>query len=217
MISQSVEEYLEAIYKLAEDGAPAGIPALAERLGVSSVSANEMVRRLERDGLVTYAPYKGVTLTAEGEARALNILRRHRLWERFLVDVLAMPWEEAHEAACGLEHVSSPSLIDRLERFLGEPDTCPHGHAVPTATGQIAARNGHPLSDLAEGDEAVVVQVPEEEPGVLTYLSGLGLRPGTAVVVEAIAPFEGPLTLRVGEAVLALGRNLASRILVERK
>jgi len=217
MMSQNAEEYLEAIYKLIQDGAPAAIPALAERLGVSSVSANEMVRRLERDGLVAYAPYKGVTLTAEGEARALNVLRRHRLWERFLVDVLAMPWEEAHEAACGLEHVSSASLIDRLERFLGEPDTCPHGHVVPTAAGQVPHRSGLPLANLAPGDHAVILQVPEEEPGVLTYLSELGLRPGTPVVVEEIAPFDGPLTLRVGEALLALGRNLASRILVDRK
>lgn len=216
-MSQNVEEYLEAIYRLAQDGAPAGIPALAERLGVSSVSANEMVRRLERDGLVAYAPYKGVTLTADGEARALNILRRHRLWERFLVDMLGMPWEEAHEAACGLEHVSSPSLIDRLERFLGEPDTCPHGHAVPNAAGQIVARGGRPLSELGPGDGGTILQVPEDEPGVLTYLSELGLRPGIAFIVEAIAPFEGPVMVRVGDTVLALGRNLAARILVERK
>lgn len=217
MLSRNVEEYLEAICKLAQDGAPAGIPALAERLGVSTVAANEMVRRLERDGLVAYAPYKGVTLTAEGEARALDILRRHRLWERFLVDVLAMPWEEAHETACGLEHVSSPSLIDRLEQFLGAPDTCPHGHSVPTAAGHIATHNGHPLSELGAGDGGIILQVPEEEPGLLTYLSELGLRPGTAFVVEAIAPFEGPVLVRVGDSVQALGRNLAARILVERK
>ncbi len=216
-MSQNVEEYLEAIYKLAEGDVPVGIPALAERLSISPVSANEMIRRLVREGLVVYVPYKGVTLTPEGEARALSILRRHRLWERFLVDMLGMPWEEAHEAACGLEHVSSPSLIDRLERFLGEPGTCPHGHAVPTAAGQIAACSGHPLSDLAAGDEGIILQVPEEEPGVLTYLSELGLRPGTVVVVENVAPFEGPLMLRVGGAVLALGRNLAARILVERR
>lgn len=217
MLSRNVEEYLEAICKLAQDGAPAGIPALAERLGVSTVAANEMVRRLERDGLVAYAPYKGVTLTAEGEARALDILRRHRLWERFLVDVLGMPWEEAHGTACGLEHVSSPSLIDRLEQFLGAPGTCPHGHLVPTAAGHIAARDGHRLSELGAGDGGIILQVPEEEPGLLTYLSELGLRPGTAFVVEAIAPFEGPVLVRVGDSVQALGRNLATRILVERK
>lgn len=215
-MSQNVEEYLEAIYKLAQDGAPAGIPALAERLGISPVSANEMIRRLERDGLVAYAPYKGVTLTPEGEARALNVLRRHRLWERFLVDMLDMPWDEAHQAACDLEHVSSPGLIDRLERFLGEPGTCPHGHLVPSATGEMASRSGCTLSALADGDPATILAVPEEDPGVLTYLSSLGLRPGTSIVVESVAPFDGPMMIRVGDRAVALGQNLAMRILVSR-
>jgi len=216
MLSQNVEEYLEAIYKLAQHGAPAGIPALAERLGVSSVSANEMVRRLERDGLVTYAPYKGVTLTAEGEARALNVLRRHRLWERFLVDMLDMPLDEAHQTACDLEHVSSPGLIDRLEQFLGKPSTCPHGHLVPSAAGEMASRSGCPLYTLAAGNQATILAVPEDDPGVLTYLSGLGLRPGMSIVVESIAPFGGPMMVRVGGAAVALGQNLAMRILVSR-
>lgn len=215
-MSQNVEEYLEAIYKLAQGGAPAGIPALAERLGVSSVSANEMVRRLERDGLAFYTPYKGVTLTAEGEARALNVLRRHRLWERFLVDMLGMPWEEAHQAACDLEHVSSPNLIDRLEWFLGEPQTCPHGHLVPSATGEMASRGGRPLSTLAVGDLATILEVPEEKPGMLTYLSDLGLRPGISVRVESVAPFDGPMMIRVGDTAIALGQNLAIRVLVSK-
>lgn len=215
-MSQNAEEYLEAIYKLAQAGVPAGIPALAERLGVSSVSANEMVHRLERDGLVAYAPYKGVTLTAEGEARALNVLRRHRLWERFLVDMLGMPWEEAHQAACDLEHVSSPGLIDRLERFLGEPETCPHGHLIPSTMGEMPSRGGYPLSILAAGDLATILEVPEEEPGMLTYLSSLGLRPGISVRVESVAPFDGPMTIRVGDTSVALGQNLAMRILVSK-
>lgn len=214
MITQNAEEYLEAIYRLAGSGEPAGVPALAECLGVSTVSANEMIRKLEREGLVAYQPYKGVLLTTEGEARALTVLRRHRLWERFLVDVLEMPWEEAHRDACELEHASSTVLIDRLERFLGEPDTCPHGHAVPSADGEIANQQGFPLTELPAGERAIILCVPEDQPGVLTYLSELRMRPGEAIITEDVAPFEGPLTVRVAGTRQALGRNLASRIIV---
>jgi DtxR family Mn-dependent transcriptional regulator len=214
MITQNAEEYLEAIYRLAQSSEPAGVPALAEHLGVSTVSANEMIRKLERDGMVTYQPYKGVYLTPEGEAQALDVVRRHRLWERFLVDVLEIPWEDAHQEACGLEHASSGVLIDRLERFLGEPDTCPHGHAVPSADGEIADQQGFPLTELPAGAQATILCVPEDQPGVLTYLSELHMRPGEAILMEEVAPFEGPLTVRVAGSRQALGRNLASLIIV---
>ena len=214
MSSQNVEEYLEAVYKLSGEGQPASIPALAERLNVSAVAANEMIRKLEKDGLVTYQPYKGVSLTPEGETQALNVVRRHRLWERFLVDVLEMPLEEAHQEACSLEHASSPDLTDRLAQFLGTPDTCPHGHAVPSVSGEVTEEAGTPLSALAMGQTATVLRVPEDEPGMLTYLSQLGLGPDAEVAVEEAAPFDGPLTVRVDGARHALGRELASRIIV---
>ena len=214
MLSQNIEEYLEAIYKLSGEGEPAAIPALAERLGVTGVAANEMTRKLAKEGLVTYQPYKGVSLTPGGEAQALTVVRRHRLWERFLVDVLEMPWEEAHQEACGLEHASSPDLIDRLAAFLGTPDTCPHGHAVPSVTGEVAEEAGTPLSALTAGQTATVLRVPEDEPGMLTYLNQLGLRPDAEVSVEEVAPFDGPVTVRVDGEHHALGRGLASRIVV---
>jgi len=214
MLSQNIEEYLEAIYKLSGEGQPAAIPALAERLGVTAVAANEMIRKLEKEGLVTYQPYKGVSLTLHGEAQALSVVRRHRLWERFLVDVLEMPWEEAHQEACALEHASSPDLIDRLAQFLGGPETCPHGHAVPSVNGEVTEEAGRALAELAAGQTGIVLRVPEEEPGLLTYLHQLGLRPNARVAVDEVAPFQGPLTARVDGERRVLGRKLASQITV---
>jgi len=214
MQSPSVEKYLGAIYRLRTDDAPVPISALAERMGVSRVSANEMVRKLESLSLVVYEPYKGVTLTPGGAAQALDVVRRHRIWERLLVDVLEMPWDQAHEEACELAHATSPRLLEQLSQFLGEPDTCPHGNPVPSATGAVADVGGCPLGELAIGQQAVVLRVPEEEPGILAYLGKLGLRPQTPVTVEEVAPFDGPLTVRVAGVQQVIGQQLADSIIV---
>ena len=214
MVTESVEEYLEAIYKLGEEGQPVALSALAERLGISSVSANEMVRKLVEQKLVLYEPYKGVSLTPVGQAQALAVIRRHRLWERFLTDVLGLSWDRVHEEACRLEHVTSPLVEERLAQLLGEPETCPHGHPMPTAEGEMAVEAGRPLAELTAGQRAIVLRVPEEDVALLRYLATLGLEPQATVQVQAVAPFQGPLTVQVGEARHVLGRELASRIVV---
>jgi DtxR family Mn-dependent transcriptional regulator len=214
MLSTSAEEYLGAIYRMAEEGESAGVSTLAERLGVTRVSANEMIRKLQKQGWLIYTPYKDIELTPKGTSRASDIVRRHRVWERFLVDVLQMPWDEAHEEATGLGHETSSRLVDRLTEYLGEPDTCPHGHPVPQPNGEVNEEQGRPLSELAPGQSAVVLRVPEEEPGMLTYLQRLGLRPDVPLTVEEIAPFEGPMTVRVADMQQVVGLKLASRIIV---
>lgn len=214
MQTPSAEKYLGAIYRLGADDAPVSVSALAERIGVSRVSVNEMVKKLESSSLVVYEPYKGVTLTPQGAAQALDVVRRHRIWERFLVDVLELPWDQAHEEACELAHATSPRLLEQLSQFLGEPDTCPHGNPVPSAAGAVAQVEGCPLGDLAIGQQAVVVRVPEEEPGMLAYLDKLGLRPETPIAVEEAAPFDGPLTVRVAGVQQVIGRQLAGRVIV---
>ncbi|MFQ5811804.1 MAG: metal-dependent transcriptional regulator [Anaerolineae bacterium] len=214
MVTESVEEYLEAICKLGEEGQPVALSTLAKHLKISSVSANEMVRKLVERELVLYEPYKGVSLTPAGQAQALAVIRRHRLWERFLTDVLGLPWDQVHEEACRLEHVTSPLMEERLAQFLGEPETCPHGHPIPTAEGEMTVETGCPLAELTAGQRAIVLRVPEEDVALLQYLASLGLEPQTTVQVEAAAPFQGPLTVRVGEAQHVLGRELASQIVV---
>jgi DtxR family Mn-dependent transcriptional regulator len=214
MVTESIEEYLEAIYKLGEGGQPVALSALAERLKISSVSANEMVRKLVERELVLYEPYKGVSLTPAGQAQALTVIRRHRLWERFLADVLGLSWDLVHEEACRLEHATSPLVEERLAQFLGEPETCPHGHPMPTAEGEMAVEAGCPLAELTAGQRARVLRVPEGNDDLLRYLATLGLEPQATVQVEAVAPFQGPLTVQVGEARHVLGRELASQIVV---
>ncbi|MCK4473051.1 MAG: metal-dependent transcriptional regulator [Anaerolineae bacterium] len=213
MVSASVEHYLKAIYELRGEEQAVSLSALAEELSISMVSTNEMVKKLVKRGLITYEPYKGVALTLEGRAQALTVTRRHRLWERFLTDVLGLGWDQVHEEACRLEHATSPLVEEHLAQFLGWPETCPHGYPVPTPEGEVAREAGVHLSEMKPGTRGVVLNVPEE-PELLQYLGSLGLAPQVEVQVEAIAPFEGPLTVRVEDAQHVLGRQVASQVQV---
>jgi DtxR family Mn-dependent transcriptional regulator len=214
MASESVDEYLKTIYKLEQDTSPVTTSALAERLGISSASVSEMAGKLADRGLVSREPYKGMALTAGGRAQALILIRRHRLWERFLTDVLGLSWEQVHEEACRLEHATSPLVEERLAQLLGEPEACPHGHPMPTAEGEMAVEAGCSLAELTAGQKARILRVPEGDVALLKYLATLGLKPQAMFQVEAVAPFQGPLTVQVGEARHVLGRELASQIVV---
>jgi DtxR family Mn-dependent transcriptional regulator len=212
MPSATLEEYLEVIYKLSLDGEVR--PAqLAEALAVSAPTVTSTLRRLETAALVT-RPGGGVALTASGRMEALAIIRRHRLAERFLVDVLALPWEFAHEEACRLEHALSERVLGALEAYMDNPDVCPHGHPIPSATLSIAEPEGTPLSDLDVGMAGVVVSVPEDDDAVLAYFGSIAMRPGAALRVEEKAPFDGPLLVNVGGARVPVDRAMARRICV---
>jgi DtxR family Mn-dependent transcriptional regulator len=215
MVSESIEEYLETIYKLEQEVSPVTTSAVAEQLGISPASVSEMASKLAEQGLVTRELYKGMALTAKGKHQALILIRRHRLWERFLTDVLGLSWDQVHEEACRLEHVTSPLVEERLSQFLDEPETCPHGHPMPTVNGELAVEAGLPLAELTAGQSARVLRVPEKDCALLQYLATLGLEPETTVQVEAVAPFQGPLTVQVGAERHILGRELASKIVVQ--
>jgi DtxR family Mn-dependent transcriptional regulator len=215
MTSESIEGYLKTIYKLEQDVSPVTTSALAEQLRISSASVSEMAGKLAELGLVTREPYKGMALTVKGKHQALILIRRHRLWERFLTDILGLSWDQVHGEACRLEHVTSPLVEERLAQFLGEPETCPHGHPMPTAEGEIAVKAGRPLAEFTAGQRARVLRVPEGDDALLQYLATLGLKPQATIRVEAVAPFQGPLTVQVGEARHVLGRELASKIVVQ--
>jgi DtxR family Mn-dependent transcriptional regulator len=212
MPSATLEEYLEVIYKLSLGGEVR--PAqLAEALSVSAPTVTSTLRRLETAALVT-RPGGGVALTATGRMEALAIIRRHRLAERFLVDVLALPWEDAHEEACRLEHALSERVLGALEMYLDNPAVCPHGHPIPSATLKIADPEGTPLSDLDVGMSGVVVSVPEDDDAVLAYFGSIEMRPGAVLRVEEKAPFDGPLLVNVGGARVPVDRAMARRICV---
>ncbi len=215
MITAAVEEYLEAIYKLSLEGEPVIAARLAEHLGVSPPTVADMLRRMTDGGLVKTSRKRGVTLTPKGREAAEKLVRRHRLWERFLTDVLGFDWDQVHDEACKLEHAISDQVEEKLAQMLGDPETCPHGHPIPGSKGaRRRERLQKPLSELGVGDEAVIERVAEEEPELLQYLASLGLLPEARVHVKEIAPFKGPLLVQVAGAQYALGQEVASKIIV---
>jgi DtxR family Mn-dependent transcriptional regulator len=214
-MSKSAEDYLKLICQLSVGGEPVSVPALAAQLDISLASANEMVRKLMERGLLTYEPYRGVSLTEEGRSQATHVIRRHRLWERFLVDVLSVPWELVHEEACRLEHVTSPLLEERLAQALDNPEHCPHGYPVSGGDCEHCEEEvSLPLAQLEPGQRAVVEHVSERDPELLRYIGELGLRPQAVVEVEEVAPFGEPLTIRIGDAQEVIGQYVASQIAV---
>lgn len=212
--TESIEEYLEAIFKLQLGSVPITVKRLADELGVSSPSVSEMLSRLRAAGLVAPPAGNGVRLTPEGEIEGARLVRRHRLSERFLVDYLDMPWDAVHDEACKLEHVLSPEVEARLAEQLGNPRTCPHGHAIPDVDGSLPDDPLRPLAQFVAGEHGVIGCIAEEDGELLRYLGSLGLLPETLVEVESVAPFGGPLLVRVAGSQYALGREVAGKILV---
>lgn len=212
MPTATLEEYLEAIYKLSRSG-PARPSAVAEAMSVSAPTVTATLRRLSERGLVT-RPSGGVELTEEGVRQALSILRRHRLAERFLVDVLGLPWDDVHEDACLLEHALSPRVQDALAEYLDDPEACPHGHPIPGSDLSVAESSGRPLSEARAGSTVRVVSVDERDDDIVGHVGGLGLFPGTEVRVLEADPFGGALIVEVAGERVMVGGEVAVRISV---
>lgn len=212
--SESAEDYLKTICKMGGTQGAVSTSALAARLGISPVSAHEMIRKLAEQGLVEYTPYRGVSLTPAGLRAAQNVFRRHRLWERFLHDSLGLPWARVHEEAERLEHATSQEVSDRLAQFLNYPEECPHGYPITQEACACEDHGVRPLLELGFGERAEIERVPEDNAQMLEYLDRLGLRPGVMVTLVEIAPFDGPVTIELAGERKAIGRPLAERILV---
>lgn len=212
MPTATLEEYLEAIYKLSQRG-PVRPMQIAEVIGVRAPTVTATLQRLEARDLIS-RDGTTVVLTAQGTSQALSIVRRHRIAERFLVDALGLDWEAAHEDACLLEHALSPRVLDALERFLENPAVCPHGHPIPSADGTVADVVGVPLASIPPGRSATIVQVAEDDEVGLAYMGSIGLYPGTTVTVKDSAPNAGPLLVDAGAGPVALARDVAESILV---
>jgi len=213
--SAAIEDYLKAIYLLQQEHHQVSTSLLAARLGFALASVTGMLQKLARLGLVEYTPYHGVALTDEGRRGALAVLRHHRLLELFLVESLGYSWEEVHEEAEILEHVLSERLEARIAAQLGHPTVDPHGDPIPLPDGTLPASASQSLADAPVGTQAHIVRVTDQAPEHLRYLAALGLVPGAAVTIRARAPFDGPLTVGVGEAVHPLDSRIARALLVE--
>lgn len=215
MPSISIENYLKAIYNLTRDEQKrVSTKQLAARLGLSQPSITHMMQTLCERKLVDYQPYQGVQLTATGERQAMNIIRRHRLIELFLVKTLDMAWDEVDQEAELLEHAISDHLADRIDRFLEYPSIDPHGSPIPDAQGNMVVRNTRKLSELRVGDRARVAGVSDSDPEVLRYLTSIGLTLDASLQVVAREPFEGPITLEVAGSARAISPSMAARVLV---
>ena len=193
-----VEEYLELVLELEESGVPPMRARLVERLGVSAPAVSETVGRLEREGYVVLDPARVIQLTKSGRVFATSIMRRHRLAERLLVDVIGVPWSQVHEEAGRLEHAISPTLEPYLVALLGDPATCPHGNPIPGSANAVEAERLVPLSAVAVGGRAVVRRIDEELEAQLERmreLERLGLLPGCHVRVDALV--DGVLVLEL--------------------
>ncbi|GAB4565895.1 MAG: metal-dependent transcriptional regulator [Anaerolineales bacterium] len=212
-LSESTEMYLKAMAELGDRDV--AIARLAERLSVTNVSANEMMRRLGDQGLVTHTPYKGVTLTKKGREAASNVIRRQRLWECFLYDHLKIEWSKVYELACSLEHATAPEVTEALAGFLNHPQTCPRGNPIPDENGVFTPLKGRLLSEVEVGETVTVLAVNATSTDVLKYLQERNILPGQTVKLMEVAPLQGPLTLMVNGREAALGLTLAEFVIVE--
>lgn len=217
MLTPAVEEYLEAIYKMLQGDGPLIAARLAERMDVAPPTVADMLKRLQEGGFVKVSREEGITLTKKGYENAETLVRRHRLAERLLTDVLGLSWDEVHEEACRLEHAISGPVEERLLEVLDHPETCPHGHPIPGVKKKRRKEDTRPLSSLTVGEEGVIERVTEEEPQLLQYLADLGLLPDAKIAVKEVAPFKGPLLVKVAGAQYALGQEVAAKIMVRSK
>ncbi|GAB3292888.1 metal-dependent transcriptional regulator [Hymenobacter tenuis] len=202
MPSYTEENYLKAIYKLAEaqPGTEVSTNSVAEALQTRAASVTDMLRRLGEKGLLHYTRYRGVTLTAEGKRLALLTIRKHRLWEVFLVQQLGFTWDEVHDVAEQMEHIDSDLLVQRLDEFLGCPQFDPHGDPIPTAEGILHRPQHRLLADLRPGDQGVVVAVKNTSVPFLQYLDKVGLNLGTHIEVLDKITFDNSLEIRINQA-----------------
>jgi DtxR family Mn-dependent transcriptional regulator len=220
-LSESTEMYLKAMLELSDrDVVP--VVRLAERIGVTPVSANEMVRRLGEQSLVKHTPYKGVALTEQGREAACSVVRRQRLWECFLYDHLKIEWAKTYELACALEHATAPEVTEALARFLGNPRICPRGNPIPAKDGSFSPLDGILLSEVPVGHTVQVLAVSATTTQVLKHLQDHAILPGRLLTVVDAAPLKGPLILDLGSGKsagrqVALGLSVAGFVIVKSK
>lgn len=219
MPSATVEDYVKAIYAL-ERESPTGeatVARLAASLGVTKGTVTSMVAKLRDARLAKAERYGGIRLTEKGRTLALDVIRRHRLLEVFLVETLGFDWSEVHDEAERLEHAMSAKLLDRLDAFLGRPLVDPHGDPIPDAAGKVAAPEGEPLSALAAGTKGLVARVSDFDAAFLAFAARHGLKPGAAITVTEVSPEAQSITVRPrGRAAVSMSLAAAAKVTVAR-
>ncbi|MEM4407519.1 MAG: metal-dependent transcriptional regulator [Candidatus Caldarchaeum sp.] len=215
-LSSVMEDYLKTIYHLLSENGRANTNELAKLLKVSPPTVTQMVKKLADARLVSYSPYRGFLLTDLGEKIALEVIRHHRLIERYLHEALGVPWDKVHEEAERWEHVISEDVEKRMDKVLNYPKHDPHGSPIPNEQLVMEVEDLVPLGELSAGESGVLREVPDEDSDFLSYLDGLNLLPNTIFEVEGTHPFEGTISLRVYGKSVTIGKETAMRIRVKR-
>lgn len=214
-VNDATLHYLDVIYRLTQQADAANTTEIAEKVGVTPSGASVMLKRLAERKLVQLTPYKGATLTPHGKAIALRTIRRHRLLEMFLNQVMRFEWHEVDEHAHALETSINEQFEDRMDEMLDHPQRCPHGHLIPAKDGTLPTVKDVLLMEQPSGMKGVVRCVDTDNSDWLKYLGEQGLMPGTPITLKSIAPYGGPVTLETPTGSVSLGRNLAELIYVE--
>ncbi len=216
MLSLTEENYLKAIYHLShESEGGVSTNAIADVMQTRAASVTDMIKRLSQKGLIAYEKYHGVTMTEAGRDSALSVVRKHRLWETFLVDKLGFSWDEVHEVAEQLEHIQSPMLVEKLDIFLGHPTHDPHGHPIPDQKGKVHERRNKPLSTAEAGTHGTVCSVADSSASFLQYLDKVGIGIGSVLEVRDKLSVDGTLEVVVdGKKRTSLTREVSENILI---
>lgn len=212
----SEENYLKAIFHL-QQKSPAGVSTneIAERMQTKASSVTEMIKKLAAKNLVNYVKYQGVTLSEDGRLHALHVIRKHRLWEVFLVDKLGFPWDEVHEIAEQLEHIQSKELVSRLDEFLDHPQYDPHGDPIPDAEGVMKRKHQLLLSQCRDGEEVLCVGVLESSRNFLQYLDQKHITIGSRIKILGREPFDGSMSVQLDGKPLFVSDKIANNLYVQ--
>jgi DtxR family Mn-dependent transcriptional regulator len=213
--SQIEENYLKAIFKLSEAGERVSTSGIAGELSINSASVSDMIKKMAKKGWLHYEKYQGVELTETGKEIATHIIRKHRLWEVFLVEKLGFTWSEVHELAEQLEHIKSDELVNRLDDFLGNPSYDPHGDPIPDREGSWPTQPQIPLVELPAGASSRICGVGDDSTELLDYLEQQDLLLGTRVTVTRHFEFDGSIELKRHGDVVTVSRKVAEHIMVD--
>lgn len=213
LLSQSEENYIKAIYALVEvTGESISTNLLAEKIQTKASSVTDMLKKLSDKKLVNYAKYQGCTLSEKGHKVAVMIIRKHRLWETFLVEKLNFSWDQVHEIAEQLEHIQSTELTDKLDAFLGFPSVDPHGDPIPNAEGKYKSTVRKKLTDCLLNETVTVIGVEDGEPAFLQYLLKLGIQLGSQLQIVDKLDFDGSITVNFENKVIQFSENTSKKI-----
>jgi DtxR family transcriptional regulator, Mn-dependent transcriptional regulator len=217
MLSFTEENYLKALLHLTmeiEDKVEAGTNELAFFLGVKPATATDMLKKLKEKKLIEYEKYGKISLSESGRKKAVEILRKHRLWETFLYEKLEFTWDEVHEVAEQLEHIHSPKLVDKLDKFLGFPEFDPHGDAIPNAKGELKQSSKKTLSEVESGSSCKMVAVKDNTAAFLQYVSQLNLGIDTPIKVISKQAFDGSMEIMISDTKIMVSQKFAENILI---